>query len=102
MLNSFFTWIKTYTPFPASTTPFQRFPRPKKVAAPAAGDTPLPWAQEKTVHEASGEPKDQSTDNEGLVFDLSDPAPAAAPQPSAKLQRRSTKQSQNVEEGETI
>lgn len=102
MLNSFFTWIKTYTPFPASTTPFQRFPRPKKVAAPADGDTPLPWAQEKTVREVGDEPKDQSTDNEGLVFDLSDPAPAAAPQPSAKLQRRSTKQSQNVEEGETI
>ena len=102
MLNSFFTWIKTYTPFPASTTPFQRFTRPKTVADPAPGDTPLPWAQEKIVREGDAEPKGQPGDSEGLVFDLSDPVPAAAPQPSAKLKRRSTKQAQNVEEGETI
>lgn len=102
MLNSFFTWIKTYTPFPASTTPFQRFTRPKKVDDTAPGDPPLPWAQEKTVREVSDKPKGQPVAGEGLVFDLSDPVPAAAPQPSAKLRRRSTKQLRNVEEGETI
>lgn len=102
MLNSFFTWIKTYTPFPASTTPFQRFTRQKTVSDPTPGDTPLPWAQEKTVREDDSAPKEQPGDNEGLVFDLSEPAPAAVPRPSAKLQRRSIKQAQNVEEGETI
>ena len=54
------------------------------------------------MREGDAEPKGQPGDSEGLVFDLSDPVPAAAPQPSAKLKRRSTKQAQNVEEGETI
>lgn len=102
MFNSFFTIIKTCTRFPASTTRFQRFARQKTAADTALGDTPLPWAQKGTVSKVGGEPQENPDDGEGLVFDLSEPEPPPAPVPSAKLQRRSTRQAQNVEEGETI
>lgn len=102
MLNSFFTWIKTYTPFPASTTPFERFTQQKTVTEPSPSDTPLPWAQRETTPAGEETPQENPVDGDGLVFDLSEPAPAPPPEPSDKLRRRSTKQAQHAEEGETI